>query len=156
MKSFYLTIPHRNFSAQYSINDRYLGIMHDETKAVEISEDQLKTYQKANRQFCSLNRLLLSITNPPPYISAVYTKDKASIKKRCSLQISKASSVCIPTSVAPNVWIITSSITAVQSGITHLLWRSTWIHHTSDTHPCTSIATNMQCYIIAFPYTTML
>ena len=39
---FNLAIPHRNFSACYSINNRYLGIMHDETKAVEISEDQFK------------------------------------------------------------------------------------------------------------------
>ena len=49
---FNLAIPHGNFSACYSINNRYLGIMHDETKAVEISEDQFKTCQKANRQFC--------------------------------------------------------------------------------------------------------
>ena len=32
---FNLAIPHRNFSACYSINNRYLGIMHDETRAVE-------------------------------------------------------------------------------------------------------------------------
>ena len=30
---FNLAIPHRNFSACYSINKRYLGIMHDETKS---------------------------------------------------------------------------------------------------------------------------
>ena len=36
---FNLAIPHRNFSACYIINNRYLGIMHDETKTVEISED---------------------------------------------------------------------------------------------------------------------
>ena len=33
---FNLAIPHGNFSAHYSINNRYLGIMHNETKAVEI------------------------------------------------------------------------------------------------------------------------
>ena len=38
-KVFNLAIPHRNFSTNYSIENRYLGIMHDETKAVEISED---------------------------------------------------------------------------------------------------------------------
>ena len=114
---FDLVIPHRNFSAHYSINNRYLGIMHDETKAVKISEDQFKTCQKANRQFCSLNTPLLPLTNPPTCISASYTKDKASIKKRCSLQIRKASSVSIPTSITPNVWVITSPPTAVSSGI---------------------------------------
>ena len=48
----------------------------------------------------------------------LYTKDKASIQKRCSLQIRNASSISIPTSIAPNVLIITSSTAAVPSGIT--------------------------------------
>ena len=51
-------------------------------------------------------------------ISSVCTEDKDSIQKRCSLQIKKASSISIPTSIAPNVWIITSPTTAVPSGIT--------------------------------------
>ena len=117
-KVFNLAIPRRNFSAHYSIQNRYLIIMHDETKAVEISEAQFKTCQKANRQFCSLNTLFLPLTNPPTCVSALYTKDKASIQKRCSLQIRKASSINIPRSIAPNVWIITSPPTAVPSGIT--------------------------------------
>ena len=52
---FNLAIPHGNLSAHYIIHNRYLGIMHDETKVVEISENQFKTCQKANRWFCSLN-----------------------------------------------------------------------------------------------------
>ena len=47
-----------------------------------------------------------------------YAKDKDSIQKRCSLQIRKASSISIPTSIAPNAWIITLPTTAVPSGIT--------------------------------------
>ena len=47
---FNLAIPLGNFSAPYSIHNRNLGITHDETKAVEILEDQFKTCQKANRQ----------------------------------------------------------------------------------------------------------
>ena len=46
-EGFILAIPHRNFSAHYDIQNIYLGIMHDETSAVEISEDQFKTCQKA-------------------------------------------------------------------------------------------------------------
>ena len=118
MKCFNLDILHRNFSACYSINSRYLGITHDETKAVEISEDQFKTCLKANGQFCSLNTLLLPLAKPPTCVSALYAKDEASIQKRCSLQIRKASIISIQTSIAPNVWIITSSTTAVPSGIT--------------------------------------
>ena len=78
----------------------------------------MKTCQKTNRQFCSLNKPLLPLTNPPTCISALYAKDIASIKKRCSLQIREASSVSILTSITPNVWIITSPTTAVPSGIT--------------------------------------
>ena len=42
-----LVTPHGNFSACYNINSKYLGITYDETKAVEISEDQFITCQKA-------------------------------------------------------------------------------------------------------------
>ena len=100
---FNLSIPHGNFSAHYSINNRYLGIMHDETKTVENSEDQFKTCQKANGQCCSLNTPHLPLANPPTCVSALYAKDKASIQERCSLQISKASSVGIPPSIPPDV-----------------------------------------------------
>ena len=115
---FNLVIPHGNFSAHYSIQNRYLGTMHDGTSAVEISEDQFKTCQKANRQFCNLNTLLLPLANPPTCVSALYAKDMESIQKRCSLQIRKATSISIPTSIAPNVWIITLPTIAVPSGIT--------------------------------------
>ena len=115
---FNLDVNHRNISACYSIHNIYLGIMYDETKAVEISEDQFKTCQKANRQLCNLNTLLLPLTNPPACVSASYAKAKASTQKRCSLQIRKTSSISILTSTAPNVLIITSPTTAVPSGIT--------------------------------------
>ena len=113
-----LDIPHRNFSAHYDIHNKYLGITLDETSATEISEDQFETCQKANRQFCVLNTPLLPLANPPTCISALYTKNKDSIQKRCSLQIKKSSSISISTSIAPNVWIITSSTTAVSARIT--------------------------------------
>ena len=123
---FNLAILYRNFSAHYRIQNRYLGIMHDATKTVEISEDQFKTCQKANGKYCSLNTSLLPFTNPPTCVSVLYSKDKASIQRRCSLQIRKASCISIPTSLAPNVWIIASPTTTVPSGIhTHLPWRST-------------------------------
>ena len=66
-------------------------------------------------QFCSLNTPLLLLAKPPTCVSALYAKDKTSIQKRCSLQIRKASRLSIPSSTAPNVWIITSLTTAVPS-----------------------------------------
>ena len=77
-----------------------------------------KTCQKDNGQFCKLNTLFLLLANPPTCISALYAMDKTSIQKRCSLQIRKASIIIIPTSIAPNIWIITLPTTAVPSGIT--------------------------------------
>ena len=79
---------------------------------------KFKTCQEANGQFCSLNMPLLPLANPPTCVSALYAKDKASIQKRCSLQIRKVNSISILTSVAPNVLIITSPTAAVPSGIT--------------------------------------
>ena len=112
-----MAIPQRNFSACYSINNKYLGIMCDETKAVEISEDQFRTCQQADRQFCSLNTPLLSLTHPPTCISALYAKDKASIQKKMFTTDQRSQKCSTPMSIAPNVWIITSPFAALQSGI---------------------------------------
>ena len=100
---FNLVIPHGNFSACYNINSKYLGIIYDKTKAVEISEDQFSTCQKANGQFCSSNTPLQPLANLPRCIAALYTKNKAGIEKRCSLQITDANVVSIPTPIALNV-----------------------------------------------------
>ena len=116
-KMLNLAIHHGNFSAHYSIQNRYLGITHDGTKVVKISEDQFKKCLKTNRQFCSLNTLLLPLANPPTCVSGFYATDKAIIQKRCLLQIKKASSISIPTSIAPNVWIMASPTAAVPLGI---------------------------------------
>ena len=82
---FNLVIPHRNYSACYNINSKYLGITYDETKAVEILEDQVSTCQRANGQFCRLNTPLQPLANPPICIAALYTRDKTGIEKRCLL-----------------------------------------------------------------------
>ena len=116
-----LDIPHENFSTCYDTWNKYLGIPLDETSTIEISEDQFNTCQKANGQFCVLNTPLLPLANPSTCISALYAKNKDSIQKRCSLQIKKASIISIPTSIAPNVWIITLSTAAVPARIT-LIW----------------------------------
>ena len=115
---FNLVIPHRNFSVCYNIGSKYLGITYDETKPVEIAEQQFSTCKKANRQFCSINAPLQPFANPPSCITAIYTKNKAGIENRCSLQIGNTDSVTIPTPIAPNVWILTPWPTVVLTGIT--------------------------------------
>ena len=66
-----LDISHWNYSAHNGIENKYLGITLDETSAIEISEDQFKTCQKANWQSCILKTPLLPLTNPPTCVSAL-------------------------------------------------------------------------------------
>ena len=47
-KIFTLDIPHVNFTVCYDINTKYLGIMQDETMAVEISPQKFRICQEAN------------------------------------------------------------------------------------------------------------
>ena len=58
---FNLLIPWGNLSTQYDIDTKYLGMSHDETKAIEISEQQFTTCQWANGQFCKIEAPLLFI-----------------------------------------------------------------------------------------------
>ena len=77
---FNLVIPYRNLSAHYNIDSKYLDITYDETKAVEILEQQFSTCQQANRQLCSINAPLQPLANPPSCIAAIYAMNKAGIK----------------------------------------------------------------------------
>ena len=113
-----MDIPHGNYSLHYDIEDKYLGITLDETSTIEILENQFYSCKKANRQFCILNTPLLPLANPPTCLSSLYTKDKNSIQKKCSFQVKKVDSISIPTSIVPNVWIITFSTAAACTAIT--------------------------------------
>ena len=71
---FTLDIPHGNFTACYHVNTKYLRITQDETMAVEISPQQFRICQEANRQFCTIPTLLQPLANPPSCITALYVK----------------------------------------------------------------------------------
>ena len=79
---FNLDIPHGNYSLCYNIEEKYLGIMLDETSTIEILENQFQTCKKASGQFCILNTPLLPLANPPTCLSSLYTKDKNSIPEK--------------------------------------------------------------------------
>ena len=89
--------------------------------------------------------------------SYIYAKNKAGIKKRCSLQIRNTNSATIPTPIAPNVWILTSAPTVVPTGITIICpgW-GIKIHQKAGIHPHSSPTTSIQCHISTLPSTTLV
>ena len=115
---FTLDIPHGNFTACYDVNTKYRGITQDETMAVEISSQQFRICQEANRQFCTIPMLFQLLANPPSCITALYVKNTASISARCCLQIRKSSDVSMPSQLASNVWILTTAPSAATATIT--------------------------------------
>ena len=94
-----------------------LGVTQDETMVVEISQHQFSISQKGNGQFCNVYAPLQPLANPLSCITALYAKNTASISTRCSLQIRKAQSISISSSIAPNVWILTSAPSTVTTRI---------------------------------------
>ena len=73
-----------------------LGVTQDETMAVEISQHQFSICQEANGQFCNIYAPLQLLANPPSCITALYTKNAASISTICSSQVKKTQSISIP------------------------------------------------------------
>ena len=117
-KIFTLNIPHGNFAACYDINTKNLRITQDETMAVEISPQQFRICQEANGQFCTISTPFQLLAYPPSCITALYTKNPASISARCSLQIRKTSNVSMPSQLTPNVWILITAPSAATNKIT--------------------------------------
>ena len=111
-KIFTLDIPHGNFTACYDINTKYLRSIRDETMAVEISPQQFRICQEANRQFCTIPTPFQLLANPPSCITALYAKNAASISARYLLQIRKSSDVSMSSQLVPNVWILTTTPSA--------------------------------------------
>ena len=115
---FTLDIPHRNYSAHYDIKTRYFGVTKDATMGVELSTEQFQTCQQANGQFCHISTPFQPLANPPTCIAALYAKSKASIASKCSLQLCKTTTTTLPTQLTPDVWILTTPVTAPVSMIT--------------------------------------
>ena len=109
---------HRNYSAHYDVHTKYFGVTKDATMAVELSTTQFQACQDANGQFCSITTPFQPLANPPSCIAALYAKSKADIASKCSLQICKASTTNLPTQIAPDVWILTTPVTAPTNTMT--------------------------------------
>ena len=58
-----------------TMDNKYLGVTYDRTKAMDIPEDQFKLCKEANGQLCPLMTLLQPLTNPPLCVAALYIKN---------------------------------------------------------------------------------
>ena len=86
--------------------------------AVELSTTQFQACQDASGQFGSITTPFQPLANPPSCIAALYTKSKAGITSKCSLQICKAPTTNLPTQITPDVWILTTPVTAPMNMMT--------------------------------------
>ena len=85
---------------------------------VELSTAEFQTCQQANGQFCHISTPFQSLANPPTCIATLYAKSKASIASKCSLQLCKTTTTALPTQITPDVWILTTPVTAPVATIT--------------------------------------
>ena len=147
---FTLDIPYGNYSACYDINTRYFGVTKDATMGVELSTTQFQTCQQANEQLCHISTPFQPLANPPMCIATLYTKSKAGIASKCSLQLHKTTSTALPTQITPDVWILTTPATTPMNTITDMS-RDT---HGNDCHLATNTHTEathgLQCHFITF------
>ena len=88
---------------------KYLGVIYDRTKAMDIPEEQFKLCKEANGQFCPLSTPLQPLTNPPSCIAALYTKNSREIGRLCELTTKAQPEIYLPIPLTPNVWAIISS-----------------------------------------------
>ena len=86
--------------------------------AVELSATQFQACQEANGQFCSITTPFQPLANPPSCIAALYAKSPVDITSKCSMQIQKTSISNLPIQIAPDVWILTTSIAAPANTMT--------------------------------------
>ena len=107
-----LDIPQGNYSAHYDVDTKYLGVTKDATIAVELSTTQFQACQEANGQFYSITTPFQPLANPPSCIAPLYAKSTVDITSKCTLQICKASATNLPTQIGPDVWILTTPVTA--------------------------------------------
>ena len=104
-----LPVPVGNYSMRYTMDNKYLGVTYNRTKAMDIPEDQFKLCKEANGQFCPLMTPLQPLMNPPSCVAAFYTKNSQEIDRLCELTTKTQPELYLPIPLASNVWAIISS-----------------------------------------------
>ena len=103
----------QELSACYDINTKYFGVTNGATMAVELPTTQIQACQEANGQFCSITTPFQPLANPPSWHSSSICKKQGGYHlQMLSVQIHKASATNLPTQIAPDVWILTTPVTA--------------------------------------------
>ena len=113
-----LPVPVGNYSMRYTMDNKYLAVTYDRTKAMDIPEDQFKLCKEANGQFCTLTTPLQPFTNPPLCVAALYTKNSQGINCLCELTTKTQPELYLPIPLASNVWAIISSMFKQQPPVT--------------------------------------
>ena len=99
------------------MHTKYLDVTKDATMAGELSSTQFRVCQEANGQFCSITTPFQPLANPPLYITALYARNPTDITSQCSLQTRKTSDANLPTQISPDLWILTTPLSAQTSTI---------------------------------------
>ena len=147
---FTLDIPHGNYSACYDVNTRYFGVTRDVTMGLELSPAQFQTCQEANGQFCHISTPFQPLANPPRCIAALYTKSKASIISKCSLQLQKMTTTTLPTQIMPDIWILTTPAMAPVNTITLICPEKPMKQLQFNNCYTTETAYGLQCHFSSF------
>ena len=144
-------------TARYNVNIQYLGILLDETMAVEISQHQFSICQEANGQFCNIYPPLQLLANPPPCITALLHQECSWHFHQMFTTNQENSKYLLPLQTASNVWILTSAPSTVKTTITLIcLGETTKFIYSKETHPHLMTTTSLQCYITTLSSTTTL
>ena len=126
-----LPVPVGNYSMRYTMNNKYIGVTCDRTKAMDIPEDQFKLCKEANGQFYPLMTPLQPLTNPLLCVAALYTKNSQEINHLCELTTKTQPELYLPIPLASNVWAIISSPFKQQPPVTVICPTKTMSIHIS-------------------------
>ena len=150
-----LPVPVGNYSMRYTMDNKYLGVTYDRTKAMDIPEDQFKLCKEANGQFCPLTTPLQPLTNPPSCVAALYTKNLREIDHLCELTTKTQPELYLPIQLASNVWAIISSPFKQQLPVTVICpMKPAMSIHISPPIQCIEARAHLQCNISAFSSTS--
>ena len=85
--------------------NKYTWVTYDEMQVVMITEQQYSTFLHANGQYCKIDAPFQALTNLPPCIAALDTKNNQEIGVQCSLSVFHASPAFQPIITPSNLWI---------------------------------------------------